>query len=150
MTTTYLWETMTHIRMMLKNLCLSGMLGIKQSKITWFWGYILLPLLCFMSVISPSFDVKSIIFSQLWPGTFSQNCWSSPDFNINSFVVFQYEEAFSNTSRYVKNVKKNQFSGYNCEYFLTHKYKLMFWVLTRTVSLWGFFWAPTTYILVEK
>ena len=41
----YCWETMTHIRMILKHLCLSGMLGIIQSKITWFWGYILLPLL---------------------------------------------------------------------------------------------------------
>ena len=29
----YLWETMTHIRMLLKHLCLSGMLGIIQSKI---------------------------------------------------------------------------------------------------------------------
>ena len=30
----YLLETMTHIRMILKHLCLSGMLGIIQSKIT--------------------------------------------------------------------------------------------------------------------
>ena len=29
--------------MILKHLCLSGMVGIIQSKITWFWGYILLP-----------------------------------------------------------------------------------------------------------
>ena len=76
----YLWETLTHIRMILKHLCLSGMLGIIQSKITWFWGYILLPLLCSMSLISPNFDVKSIIFSKFWPGAFSQNCWKkSPD-----------------------------------------------------------------------
>ena len=40
----YLWETLTHIRVILKYLCLSGMLCIIQSKITWFWGYILLPL----------------------------------------------------------------------------------------------------------
>ena len=72
-----IWETMTHIRMILKHLCLSGMLGIIQS-ITWFWGYILLPLLCSMLLISPNFDVKLIIFSQFWPGAFSQNCWNKP------------------------------------------------------------------------
>ena len=49
--------TMTHIRMILKHLCLSGMLGIIQSKITWFWGYILLPLFSSMSLNSPNFDV---------------------------------------------------------------------------------------------
>ena len=38
------------------------MLDIIQSKITWFWGYILLSLLCFMSLISPNFDVNSITF----------------------------------------------------------------------------------------
>ena len=43
------------------------MLDIIQSKITLFRGYILLPLLCSMSLISPNFDVKSIIFSQFWP-----------------------------------------------------------------------------------
>ena len=41
--------------MILKHLCLSGMLDIIQSKITWFWGYILIPLLC--SVVN---------FSQFW------------------------------------------------------------------------------------
>ena len=30
----YLWETMTHIRKILKHLCLSGIVGIIQSKIT--------------------------------------------------------------------------------------------------------------------
>ena len=69
---------MTHIRMILKHLCLSGMVGIIQSKITWFWGYILLPLLCSMSLISPNFAVKLIIFSQFWPRAFSQNCWKRP------------------------------------------------------------------------
>ena len=28
-----------------------------------------------MSLIPQDFDVKSIIFSQFWPGTFSRNCW---------------------------------------------------------------------------
>ena len=32
----------------------------------------MLPSLCSMSLISPNFDVKSIIFSQFWPGAFSQ------------------------------------------------------------------------------
>ena len=63
---------MTHIRMILKHVCLSGMLGITQSKITWFWGYIFLPLLFSVSLISPNFDVKSIIFSQFWPGAIYQ------------------------------------------------------------------------------
>ena len=69
----YLWETMTNIRMIFKHLCLSSMFDIKQSKITGFWGYILLPLLCSMLLISPNFDVKWIIFSQ-----FCQNCWKKP------------------------------------------------------------------------
>ena len=38
-----------------------------------------------MSMISPNFDVKSIIFFQFLPGAFSQNCWKKPcipmDFN---------------------------------------------------------------------
>ena len=58
----YLSETMIHIRMILRHLCLSGMPDIIQSKITWFWGYSLLPLLCSKSLISPNFGVKSIIF----------------------------------------------------------------------------------------
>ena len=74
----YLLETMTHIRMILKCLCLSGMLGIIPSKITWLWGYILLPLLCSMLLISPNFDVNLIVFSQFLPGAFSQNCWEKP------------------------------------------------------------------------
>ena len=31
-----------------------------------------------MSLISPNVDVKLIIFSQIWPGAFSQNCWKKP------------------------------------------------------------------------
>ena len=57
---------------------LRGTLGIIQSKIIWFCGYILLPLLCSMSLISPNFDVNSVIFSQFWLGAFSQNCWKKP------------------------------------------------------------------------
>ena len=78
----YLWETMAHIRMILKHLCLSGVVGIIQSIITWFWGYILLPLLCPMSLISPNFAVKSIIFSQLWPGAFPKIAGKSPVFIV--------------------------------------------------------------------
>ena len=48
---------MTHIRMTLKHLCLSGMFGIIKSKITLFVGYILLPLLCSM-LLSRSFYPK--------------------------------------------------------------------------------------------
>ena len=53
---------MTHIRMILKHLCLSGMLGIIQSKNLILRIYFL-PLLCSMLLISPNFDVKSNIFS---------------------------------------------------------------------------------------
>ena len=69
---------MTHIRMILKHLSLSGMVGMLQTKISWFWGCILLPLLCSMSLISPNFAVKWIIFSQFWPRAFSQNCMKKP------------------------------------------------------------------------
>ena len=31
-----------------------------------------------MSLISPNFDVKLIIFSQFWPRAFSQNYWKKP------------------------------------------------------------------------
>ena len=64
--------------MILKHLCLSGKFDIIQTKITWFWGYILLPLSCSMSLNSSIFDVKSIIFSQFWWGAFSQSCWKKP------------------------------------------------------------------------
>ena len=77
-TTTY------EIIMILKHSCLSGMVGIIQSKIPWFWGYNnLLYLLCSMSLISPNFAVKSIIFPQFWPEAFSQNCWKKPCGDLN-------------------------------------------------------------------
>ena len=38
----------------------------------------MLPLLCSMSLISPNFDVKSIIFSQFWPGAFPKIAGKSP------------------------------------------------------------------------
>ena len=69
---------MTHIRMILKHLCLRGMVGIIQSKMKWFRGYILLPLLCSLSFISPNFAVKSIIFSHFWPGAFPKIVGKSP------------------------------------------------------------------------
>ena len=53
----------------------------------------MLPLLCSMSLISPNFDVKSIIFSQFWPGSFSQNCWKKP--------WFLMQKAFPNHAQYV-------------------------------------------------
>ena len=74
----YLWETMTHVRIIFKHLCLSGMLGIIQTKITWFWGYILLPLLCSMSLISPNFDVKLIIFPNFGQRPFPKIAGKSP------------------------------------------------------------------------
>ena len=66
---------------------LKCMFGIIQSKITWFLGHILLPLLCSMSLISPNFDIKSIIFFQFWPGAFSQNCWKRPWYFRHNFHI---------------------------------------------------------------
>ena len=40
-----------------------------------------------MSLISPNFDVKSIIFSQFWPGAFSQNCWKRPCIVVHSLSI---------------------------------------------------------------
>ena len=40
-----------------------------------------------MSLISPNFDVKSIIFSQFWPEAFSKNCWKKPYMFV---VVFEH------------------------------------------------------------
>ena len=54
---------MTNIRMILKHLRLRGMLGIKQSKINLILRiYFVGTQLCPMSLISPNFAVKSIIF----------------------------------------------------------------------------------------
>ena len=50
-----------------------------------------------MSLISPNFDVKLIIFSQFWPGAFSQNCWKRPCTVIYISVIFGMfaDETFS-------------------------------------------------------
>ena len=40
-----------------------------------------------MSLISPNFDVKLIIFSQFWPGAFSQNCWKRPCIVVHSLSI---------------------------------------------------------------
>ena len=45
---------------------------------------------------------------------------------------------------------KQKFSAWNCNYFLIHQFKHVFWVFKRTVSLRRFFWVPTTYVLIEK
>ena len=37
-----------------------------------------------------------------------------------------------------------------CNFFLTHLFKYVFWVLKRTVSLRRFFWVPAAYVLDEK
>ena len=39
----------------------------------------MLPLLFSILLISPNFDVKSIIFSQFWPGAFPKTAGKSPD-----------------------------------------------------------------------
>ena len=40
---------------------------------------------------------------------------------------------------YSMGLDKQNFSAQNCKYFLTHKFKHMFWVLKRTVSVRWFF-----------
>ena len=59
---------MTRIKMILKHLSLSGMHDIIQSNITWFWGYILLPLLCSMSYNLPILMLSQSFFIKIWPG----------------------------------------------------------------------------------
>ena len=71
----YLWETMTHIRMILKHLCLSGMLDIIQYKIFWFWGYNLLPLYCSMSLI---LMLSRPFFPTFGQGPFPKSAGKSP------------------------------------------------------------------------
>ena len=39
-----------------------------------------------MLLISPNFDVKSVIFSQFCPRAFSQNCWKKPWWPYHGFV----------------------------------------------------------------
>ena len=70
---------MTHIRMILKHLCLSDMLGIIQSKITGFLGYILLPLLCSISLISANLMLSRSFFPILARGLFPKIAEKSPD-----------------------------------------------------------------------
>ena len=40
-----------------------------------------------MPLISPSFDVKSIILSQFWPGAFSRNSWKKPVLSSRNKLV---------------------------------------------------------------
>ena len=58
---------MTHIRMILKHLCLAKNSFDFEDK---FCSH------CYVlfSLIFPNFDVKSIIFYQFWPGAYSQIC----------------------------------------------------------------------------
>ena len=47
-----------------------------------------------MSLISPNFAVQPIIFSQFWPGAFSQNCWKKPPVH----VLFTWSDVISFSS----------------------------------------------------
>ena len=59
---------MTHIKMILKHhLCLSGLLGIIQSKKLDFEDIFCYPCNVSLSLISPNFDFKSVFFTQFWP-----------------------------------------------------------------------------------
>ena len=71
---------MAHIRMILKQLCLSGMLGIIQSKTTYF---------ATLSLISPNFDVKLIIFSQFGQGPFPKIAGKSPRYESYRVHTFR-------------------------------------------------------------
>ena len=47
-----------------------------------------------MPLISPNFDVKSIIFPQFRPVAFSQNCWEKPWKNSKNFDEMPNSVAF--------------------------------------------------------
>ena len=90
---------MTHIRMILKHLCLSGMLDIIQSKRTLILRILYLATLVMFSMllISHNFDAKLIILFQFWPGSFSQNCWKKPclfSINYDYFLIPHFKEVF--------------------------------------------------------
>ena len=80
---------MTHIRMILKQLCLSAMFGTIHFKITLFQGYFLLPMLCSMLLIYPNFEVNSIIFPNFGQGPFPKIAWKSPAM-CNNKTSFDY------------------------------------------------------------
>ena len=112
--------------MILKHLCLSGILDIIQSKITWFWGYILLSLLCSMSLISSNFNPKSIIFFQFWPGAFSQNCSKKPC-QLTTTI------AWKTTQQNLADVKSVKY--YPLRAF-TENLKQLSLILTNTKCIW--------------
>ena len=120
---------MTHIRMILKHLCLSDMLDIIQSKITCFWGYIMLPLLCSLSLISPNFYVKLINFSQIWPGAFSQNCWKKPWLPLISWL----HHTLSCSSSVLFSKEDNEFRK-RCAKLRRH----FFWASTTPLKIYGY------------
>ena len=67
---------MIHIRMILKHLCFSGMLGIMQSKIN---NEDIFCYPCYvLSLISPNFGLKSIIFPNFGHGPSPKIAEKSP------------------------------------------------------------------------
>ena len=69
------------------------------------------------------------------------------DFGYHRWPFFCF--ATCNEINSIGPVKQKYFAK-NCDYFLIHQFKHVFWVLKRTVSSRRFFWVPTTYVLVEK
>ena len=98
-------------------MCLTGMLDIIQSKMTWFWGYILLPLLCSLSLISSKFDVKSIIFSNFGQGPFPKIAGKSPDVCVFSKILNLFIWTYATTSNVIILLSIRKFSRgfYFCE-----------------------------------
>ena len=70
---------------------------------------------------------------------------------ISGLVVhFNFTFIFISCKETVIGPDKDSLCSKNCNYFLTHQFKHVFWVLKRTVSLRRFFGVPTTHVLVEK
>ena len=132
----YLWETMNHTRMILKHLCLIGMIGIIQSKII--WGYLLLPLLCSMSLISPNVDVKSIVFPNFSQGPFPQIAEKRPVQTGGRLAFWHIQWVAIECSRYKYILHYYFANSSNLPYGLFEKTQMIQENEWNTVDVWAY------------
>ena len=92
---------------------------------------------------------------KIGPCQFRPIAISAYKFNVNP--DFKAAKEIVNYWKYKKLIKrvfigpiKQKYIRLNCDYFLVHQFKHVFWVLKRTVSSRRFFRVPTTFVLVEK
>ena len=83
-----------------------------------------------------------------------QSCW---DKFLSSIIITADKASCLRTQYSASNVSRTRDPSIPCKHssnwalrFSIQLSKHVFCVLNRTVSLRGFFWAPTTYVLLEK